>query len=111
MVYVDIINRIIDAEKNARKIAEDAKEALARLDVDLTDECARMRASYRERADKRIQAVTDSENKYADEAIAKLDRELADAIHASEENAARNSGAWVEKLFQKVIEIPELPAR
>jgi DNA anti-recombination protein RmuC len=111
LVHIEIINQIIDAEKNARKIAEEAKERLARLDTDLSAEYEAMRASYLERAERRLESVVKTENEYADEIIVKLDAELASSIKASEESAAKNSEIWAEKLFEKVIDFPELHGR
>jgi len=107
--HIDIINIIMSAEKDAKRMADESRRDLENLDAALSAEYEAMRNDYLCRAEKRINSVIESEKKYAHELLAKMDEELRAAIKASEESASANSEVWAEKMFEKVISFPELP--
>lgn|GEM_PF-571416 len=107
MLQSDFIKRIIDNEKIARRLANESRKELADLDASLAAEYEAMRKSYLERAEKRVKSVEDSENRYADEVIARMDEELRAAIDASEKSAQANGDLWAKKIFEAVIGFPE----
>lgn len=103
MQHIDIINRIIETEKKARAIVAEAGKELAELDPRLAAERDALRASYVERAEKRIAMVAESEKVYADEVITKMDEELHTTIKAYLEFASENGELWADNLFRQVI--------
>ena len=103
MEYVELVNKIIEAEHSAREIAQEAQEKEASLEQDLARDTQRLREDYFARADRRIQMVREAEERSAQESMARSDKKLSDALTAVESSYRRNRDRWVEMLFCRIV--------
>lgn len=102
MEYVDLINHILSAERNAGAIAQEAKDRQANLEQDLEQETQSLHDRYMERARRRVSIVEDTEAKAAQESIAALDKRFTRAT-AQMDRAYENCRAqWVDALFTRI---------
>ena len=103
MEYVELVNKIIEAEHSAREIAQEAQEKEASLDQDLARDTQRLREDYFARADRRIQMVEQAEERSAQESMARSDQKLSEALASVESAYRRNRDRWVEILFRRIV--------
>ena len=103
MDHIDIINKIVEAERTAQRIADEARSRLASLDSDLAAERYKMRAQYFERADRRIASVMEREGALADEMIAELDEKLEQELKSVERLAREQNENWVGTIFSMIV--------
>lgn len=106
MEYVNLIQQIISAEQSAQILVQDAKEQESHLAESLEQEIAQMRATYKERADKRIAKLTKLEESVAKQDLEKWDKRLEEAMAAVEQAYIENKDAWVDALFHQVVGQP-----
>ena len=104
--HIEVINRILIAEKNARGIADEAHAELDRLPAALEKERDELREKYLARANRRIETVRTTEESYAEEMEKVMDDRLSAAIASSEDAARIHSDEWVSKMFDMVINAP-----
>ncbi|MDL2289021.1 hypothetical protein LJC32_06595, partial [Oscillospiraceae bacterium OttesenSCG-928-F05] len=90
MEHSDIINKIVEAEKTAKHVAEEARKQRETLNDDLKKEREDMRKNYFDRADRRIAAVKEKEQAYADEMIASLEAGLQADMASDDAAVAAN---------------------
>jgi hypothetical protein len=103
MEYINLVNRIVEAEHTAKALVHEAEEKQAHLQSDLDKEIAAMRTGYFARADRRLELVRQTEQQGAQEAIAQLDEKLHTAMEAVESAYARNKDRWVDTLFAMIV--------
>lgn len=103
MEYNEIINRIVEAENTAQQMSNEANSKRSALDEDLKTEREKMRASYFERAQRRLSVVAEQEEKAAREKIAALDSQLAHDLQTVDELYEKNHTQWVDKLFARIV--------
>lgn len=102
MEHVDLINRIIEAEQEAQRIAGQAREKLNALPQELKEQKEKLRREMYARADKRIAEVSKREEEWADEQIAELDARQKEELSALEKLFEEHRQEWAEKLFSLV---------
>lgn len=107
MADIIIADSILQADKQAQILAEEAKLNLSRLSSDLKTEAEEMRKAYFARADKRIANVVETENIYAAGIIEVNNKKLDEQIAFLKESAAINRDKWVDILYKMVIACPE----
>ena len=103
MEYIDLVNKIVDAEHSAKEIAREAKEKEESLDEDLARDTAKLREDYFARAQRRVKLVQETEEAAAAEDIARWDQKLDDSMAAVETAYARNKNRWVDALFVRIV--------
>jgi ABC-type antimicrobial peptide transport system ATPase subunit len=103
--HTQVINKIVEAEKNAQLLAEETKEKISLLPAEIEAEKEKMHAAYLSRANKRIEMIKSVENEAADEAIAELDNKLKTDLANVEKIFEQNRSVWVDKLFSMVTGI------
>lgn len=103
MDHIEIINKIVEAEQTAQRIADEARAKLASLDTDLVAENEKMRKQYFERADKRIASVREREGAIADEMIAELEKKLEQDLEGIERLAREQNDNWVSTIFSMIV--------
>ena len=103
MEYINLVNRIVEAEHTAKAMVHEAEEKQARLQSDLDKEIAAMRTGYFARADRRLEMVRQTEREGAQEEIAQLDEKLRAAMEAVESAYAKNKDRWVDTLFAMIV--------
>ena len=103
MEYMNLVNRIVEAEHTAKALVHEAEEKQARLQSDLEAEIAAMRAGYFARADRRLELVRQTEEEGAREEIQRLDEKLHAALDAVESAYAKNKDRWVDTLLAMIV--------
>ncbi|MDP4109780.1 MAG: hypothetical protein Q8878_07125 [Bacillota bacterium] len=103
MEHLDIINRIIEAEQQAQKIAGEAASAKEHLNETISVNREKIHEDYMSRADRRIEIVRNSEKETTDEAIAKLDELLKQKLATVESTYTQNRERWIDTLFGSVV--------
>lgn len=103
MEYVELVNRIVEAEHSAKEIAREARQQEGVLDQQVRQETSAMHERYMERARRRIEQVEQTEAQSADEAVAQLDVKLRNAMDAVEEAYEKNRDQWVDALFSMIV--------
>lgn len=104
MEYIDIINKIVEAEQAAQKLSGEAVKKRESLPSDLAAERERLRKSYFERAEKRLENIRRQEKTITDESIAKLEAQYTHEMERLNALYAKNRDIWVEKLFARLTE-------
>lgn len=103
MEYVDLVNKIVDAEHSAQSIAKEALEKQENLDADLARDMAQMREDFFARAMHRVALVEETEQAAAREDVAAWDKKLSHAMGEIEDSYAKNRDTWIDTLFGRII--------
>lgn len=106
MQHIEIINRIIEVEKQSREASDAAYAKLAELDQALAGQRAEMERDFFARANMRIEDIERVESDYAEKQIQELGAALEKALASSNEIARANKEKWTEQLFNRIIEYP-----
>ena len=104
MEYLEIIQRIIDAEKRAHEISEQVKLNFERQNADVAAELALLQQNYQERAERRISLIETQEADYTSEQLAFLDTQKALSMERMQADFSANYDAYVEQLFLRIVE-------
>ncbi|MDR1735661.1 MAG: hypothetical protein LBR85_02170 [Oscillospiraceae bacterium] len=104
MEHIDLINRIIEAEQEAQRIAGEARDKLRALPADLKSQTDKVRRDLYARADSRIEEVRREEEQYASDTVAELDARFKSDLAELEGVFAAHSKAWEDRLFALVTE-------
>jgi len=99
MEHVDVILKIIEAEKAAQQVADEAINTKNRLGQNLEREKAGLHEQFMERARRRVEIVREQESRDAEDSIARLDGELTETKAALRVRFDANKEAWAEELF------------
>lgn len=100
---IELINKIIEAEQNARKLAEEAYEKRDTMRSELGTSTEDLRREYFARANTRIQKVREQNKVIAGEQIAVLDETFTRDLERIETAFTQNQDEWTEKLFDLII--------
>lgn len=103
MEYMELLNKIMDAERRAQQIAAEAKAKRDSLPDDLRAERKKLRDEYLARAERRVQAVAAQEELLANEQIEQLDRALAEDIWRVDAFFFERHDEMVTRLFDLVV--------
>jgi len=101
--HLDIINRIIEAEQEAQKIADEAAGRKKHLNETISGDRDKIRDDYMSHAKRRIDIVRESERTACDEAIAQIEEHLKQKLEMVETTYQKNRERWISELFQSVI--------
>lgn len=103
MEYMELLNKIIEAERTAQQIASEAKALRDNLPNDLRTKREELHASYLGRAEHRVQAVRDQEAALAEQQIKQLDKALAHDLQQVEAYFSDHHDEMVTRLFALVV--------
>lgn len=103
MEYMELLNKIIEAERVAQQIASEAKAERDNLPNDLRVQREELHTSYLSRAEHRVQTVRDQEKAMADQQIEQLDASLASDLKKIESYFAERHDDMVDGLFKLVV--------
>ncbi len=106
MEYTTLIDRILEAERAADLITDEARRELAGLDDYLAAEGQRIRDNLMARARERLEKLEQEEQGKKERAIAAQDARLADTSARMERAYARYGDNWVDTLFRQTVDIP-----
>lgn len=100
---IELINKIIEAEQNARKLAEEAYEKRDTMRSELSTSREDLRREYFARAEARIQKVREQNKVIAGEQVAVLDETFTHDLERIEMAFKENQDEWADKLFGMII--------
>lgn len=103
MEYTQLINRILEAERNAQEIAQEVKVREDHLASELEQETADLRASLQAQSDDRLRAITKEAEAARDQAIQAQDKRRDDAMARMERAYERYGDNWVDTLFRRIV--------
>lgn len=103
MEYVNLVNKIIEAEHAAQEIAREVKEKSQTLDSDLAQSVAELREQYFARAKRYVEEVQKAETASADADMAAWDKKREAAMSEVESAYHNNREKWVDILFSQII--------
>lgn len=106
MEYTALIDRILEAERAANAITDEAREELAGLNDHLMVESQRIRDNLMARAKERLEKLKQEELAKRERAIAAQDARLTEAAEKMERAYARYGDNWVDTLFRQTVDIP-----
>ncbi|MCL2031105.1 MAG: hypothetical protein FWG93_06115 [Oscillospiraceae bacterium] len=102
MEHVDLINRIIEAEQEAQRIAGQARDKLGALPEELKGETDKLRKELYKRADRRIDEVRAQEQEWAARRVAQMEARHAADLAALERSFAEHRQEWADRLLDMV---------
>jgi len=105
MEYMELLNRIIEAERTAQRIASEAKTQRDNLPNDLRAGWTETHEAYHARAERRVQIVREQEDAMAAEQIEQLDAGQREELRKLEAYFGAHREEMSEKLFRLVIGI------
>lgn len=105
MDYTMLIDRILEAERSARDVAEEAKTQKANFEAELEQEKAAIREKYLDRAKSWLEELKGQEEEKKEQLIQAQKARLADAEAKMERAYTRYGDNWVYTLFHQTIDI------
>lgn len=104
MEHINVLNRIIEAESNARALADEALSKREHLNESIAKECGQLREEYMKRAQERVDAELARESAQSDRIVAQLEEKLKlDLLEVDRRLAARRE-ELAAKVFSLVVE-------
>ena len=104
MEHINILNRIIEADKNAQTLAAGAAAKRGHLEEDIAREREWLRRDHMDRAQKQAAAGLAREKKRSGAMITELDEKLRRDIAAVDRRLAGSRGEFAAKVFAMVLE-------
>lgn len=106
MEYTTLIDRILETERVAEHMTEEAQRELAGLQAHLEAESRRIRENMTARAQERLDKLRQETQIKKERAIAAQDARLADTSERIERAYAKYGDNWVDTLFRQTVDIP-----
>lgn len=101
--FSTIIDRILTANKEAEKFAEQAEQEKKTAIEHIGEQKAELKRKYSERAEKRIDIVRVQEKEFADEKINANRNIFEERIVQLDKVAEENKDKWAQNLFEEII--------
>ena len=105
MDHSTLINQILEIERSARALSDEALERQAHLDETLACEKARIMEQYMTRAKERLELLARSEQEKKTRSLCAQDARLAEANRKMERTYSRYGENWVDTMFHQVVDI------
>lgn len=106
MDHTTLIDRILEVERSARALSDEALERQANMDQVLAEESAAILKQYMDRAQADLERLAQSEQEKKARSLAAQDLRLAEANRKMDRTYARYGSNWVDVLFHQVVDIP-----
>lgn len=106
MDHTTLIDRILEVERSARALSDEALERQANMDQVLAEESAAILKKYMDRAQADLERLAQSEQEKKARSLAAQDLRLAEANRKMDRTYARYGSNWVDTLFHQVVDIP-----
>lgn len=106
MDHTTLIDRILEVERSARALSDEALERQANMDQVLAEESAAILKKYMDRAQANLERLAQSEQEKKARSLAAQDLRLAEANRKMDRTYARYGSNWVDTLFHQVVDIP-----
>ena len=106
MEYTTLIDRILEAERAADQLTDEARRELAGLDDHLAAESRRIRDNLMAGVKERLEKLEREERAKKERAIAAQDARLADTSDRIERAYVRYGDNRVDTLFRQTVDLP-----
>ena len=100
----DILERLVDLDRKACAMVDDAQEQLDDTLSNMERDVARFREEYAQRATRRIGIIRDEEGRASEEALENISRRYQSLMDGLEESYRANHEKWEEEIFQRCIQ-------
>lgn len=98
-----LIEKILDIEKQAQRICEEAREDQAHLKEQLDIELHAMHQAFKRRADERIQKLMAYEQGQAEEQVQKIRAQQEEELSVIRRQYEKQKDEWVQRIFRNMI--------
>lgn len=105
MDHTALIDRILEVERTARALSDEALERQAHQEEHLAAEKAGIMEQYMARARERLDHLSLNEQAKKEKALAAQDARLTEASRKMERAYARYGDNWVDTLFHQVVDV------
>ena len=105
MEYMEVLGKIIEAERAAQQIAGAAKALRDNLPHDLRSGWEETRQKYMARAEHRVQVIREDEEARAGQQIAQLETELLEDLQKLYAHFDAHHDEMADRLFRLVIDV------
>lgn len=106
MDHTTLIDRILEVERSARALSDEALERQANMDQTLASEKAAILEKYMARSREQLELLSRNEQEKKQRTLAAQDARLAEANRKMERTYARYGDNWVDTLFHQVVDVP-----
>lgn len=104
VIFMDeILNRIISIEHKAQDIIEDAENQKRTMFENLKKECSKIKNNIMERQQRRIEIIKQTEQKFADEKMAEIDKSTQESIKKLDCVFNEKKEEWVQNIYNNII--------
>lgn len=104
MEHINVLNRIIEADKNAKALTGAAIARREHLGEDIEREKAKLREEYMKRARERVDAEFGRERALSARRIAELEEKLRRDIIETDQKLAARRESLAAKVFSMIME-------
>lgn len=105
MDHSTLINQILEVERTARALSDEALDRQAHMEETLTEEKAKIMEQYMTRAKERLDTLARSEQEKKARTLAAQDTRLAETNRKMEYTYSRYGDNWVNTLFHQVVDV------
>ncbi len=106
MDHTTLIDRILEVERSARALSDEALERQANMDQTLAEEKAAILEKYMTRSREQLEQLSRSEQEKKERTLAAQDARLAETSRKMERTYAHYGDNWVDTLFHQVVDVP-----
>ena len=99
-----LINRILEVERSARALSDEALERQAHMDEALAAEKAAILEKYMTQAKQRLEKLAQTEQEKMERTLRAQDERLAQANRKMEYTYSRYGDNWVDTMFHQVVD-------
>lgn len=104
MDHSTLIDRILEIERSARSISDEAIQRQNSLETDLAAETAKLMQRYMARTQALLEQLSRTEQEKKERALAAQDTRLAETRRKMEHAYAHYGDNWVDTLFHQVVD-------
>lgn len=99
----DILSQIVDCEKQAQQILQQAQQRRINFNVAVTEEVEELRKHYIDRAQRRIEKYRDNEQQYLNNMLREIDEKRESQLIRIKTAYDENSEKWISDIFNSII--------
>lgn len=99
----DIIKKIIEIDKTAQKMTNDALALKSQAETSIEQDKKDLREKYIQRARRRIDVTAKTEEKFLEEALDEIKKRYNGVSAKLNENFDLNHKRWAEEIYERVI--------
>lgn len=97
------VNKLLDADREARRLLDEARQYYDRTMVEIQEEKNKLLAAYKEKADLHIHALEDEQGGEIEETMEAVRKRTASTIAAMDARYDELHSQWEQELAQKCM--------